>query len=137
MRTVTYSKKAFYFATTSFITVCLSLTAITANAQLPDTKNTVVYSVAGSTIYNYDPSMPVETGINPKANKIALPKGAKSCVAVSKNLQGSEPMLTFYTMVEGSYFYFDGAKWINTNHTCGDLSINNIISGGNYLYNYT
>ena len=133
MITTISSKQILHTALIAFAT----LASQNGMAQLPEEKNNIVYSVSGNMIYNYDPTQQVEAGINPKQNKIALPAGAKNCIAVSKNINEKSPATTFYTIVDGFYYYYNGTKWLNTGHSCGNTNINNISSGGNYLYHTT
>lgn len=133
---LTNNPKADYIIVTATLIIFLTLIVNTAMAQLPDTKTNIVYSVSGTTIYNYNPVQPVESGINPMPNKITLPEGAKS-LAVCKNLNGKNPAKTFYTIVSGIYYYYDGGKWISTDHSCGNSDIVNMSAGDNYIYSFT
>jgi gliding motility-associated-like protein len=106
-----------------------------AKAQLPNCSNGgIVYLQSGTIIYNYDPSQPVVTGVNPSVNSISLPPGAGG-LAVSTNLSGVGASPTFYTTVSGNYYYYDGISWINTGHSTGNTAAVNIGAGGSYIYN--
>jgi gliding motility-associated-like protein len=82
-------------------------------------------------IYNVDLSQPIPT---PVLNTITLPAGAAG-LAVSTNLNAASPALTFYTVVNEMYQYYDGNSWVNTNHSAGPGV--NIGGGGGYIYNYS
>lgn len=109
--------------------------SIKSLAQLPDNTSKLIYMVSGAYIFNYNPAMPVISGLNPKMNHISLPPGAKSCLAVAKNLNAYSEGLTFYTIVGDTYYYHNGQTWISTGHHAGDQSAANIGSGGDYIYN--
>src|SRR5688572_30247746 len=73
-------------------------------AQLPNCNN--FYYHSGSTIYTYN------TGTNTSTvNTITLPAGAGG-LAVSNNINGGTPAVTFYTTVGGNYHYYNGATWV-------------------------
>ncbi len=118
----------------------LFLTIIVTNenlmAQLPNCSAnpaTIIYIHSGSSIYNYDVTQPV-SATNPSLNTITMPSGAGG-LAVSNNLNGPGPSPTFYTSVSGSWWYYNGATWVNTGHSCGSTAAVNSGGGGNYLYN--
>lgn len=114
----------------------LFLIPASSYAQLPTcatNPSTVIYIQTGSTIYNYDVTLPI-SATNPSTNTIVLPSGAGG-LAVSNNLNGPGPSPTFYTSVGGNYWYYDGAAWVNTGHSCGGGGAVNSGGGGNYLYN--
>lgn len=115
-----------------FIFILLSIRSL---AQLPDSKSQLIYMVSGTYIFNFDPALPIQSGLNPKMNKISLPDGAKSCLAVAKNPKPNSFPLTFYTIVGDMYYYYDGNSWVNTSHHTGDQSASNIGAGGDYIYN--
>ena len=106
----------FTFLTTSFL-----------HAQLPSCN--YFYYHSGSTIYQYN------TATNTSSvNSISLPAGAAG-LAVSNNLNGGTPAVTFYTTVGGNYYYYNGSTWVNTGHFTGNSSAVNIGGAGPYIYN--
>lgn len=119
------------FRTKLLLTVILVFSLLHGKAQLPVcSANHIIYTMTQDGIYNIDLSLPVPTQV---LNTISLPAGA-SGLAVSTNLNAASPALTFYTVVNGMYQYYDGSSWINTNDSAG--SGVNIGGGGGYIYNY-
>jgi len=113
------------------LTVILFFSLFHGKAQLPVcSANHIIYTMTQDGIYNIDLSQPVPT---PVLNTIPLPTGAAG-LAVSTNLNAASPALTFYTVVNGIYQYYDGNSWVNTNDSAG--SGVNIGGGGGYIYNY-
>src|SRR4030095_4103569 len=115
----------------SLLTVILFFSFFYLEAQLPVcSSNHIVYTLTADGIYNIDLSQadPV-----PVLNTILMPAGAFA-LAVSPNLNGASPALTFYTIVNGMYHYYNGSTWVNTNHKAGQGV--NIGGGGGYIYNY-
>lgn len=104
-------------------------------SQVPTCPSNMVYMVAGSTIYNYNPAMPIVAGVNPSINTISLPGGASACLAVSNNLNGVGPSPTFYTVVGQVYYYYNGVSWVSTGHTTGGSIALNMGGSGNFIYN--
>lgn len=101
-------------------------------AQLPACSATggFVYVHSGNDIYNWDPTQPL-SATNPALNTISMPGGAIG-LAVSENLNSATgPSPTFYTVVSGNYYYYDGTAWVNTGHTAGAV---NPGGGGGFLY---
>jgi gliding motility-associated-like protein len=96
-------------------------------AQLPTCSN--FYYHSGANIYQYNTT----TNTN-SINSIALPAGAGG-LAVSNNINGGSPAVTFYTTVGGNYYYYNGATWVNTGHFTGNASAVNIGGAGPYIYN--
>lgn len=90
----------------------------------------IIYGMTQNSIYNIDLAQSVPV---PVLNTIPLPAGALG-LAVSPNLNAASPALTFYTIVNGMYQYFDGNTWVNTNNSAGPGF--NIGAGGGYIYNY-
>lgn len=103
------------------------------SAQLPCSNTNIVYIQSGSNIYDWDITLPM-SATNPSLNTISLPSGAGG-LAVSTNLNGPGPSPTFYTSVSGNYWYYDGATWVNTGHSCGSTAAVNSGGGGNFIYN--
>jgi len=113
------------------LTIILFFSLLHGKAQLPVcSENHIIYTMTQDGIYNIDLSQPVPT---PVLNTIPLPAGAGG-LAVSPNLNAASPALTFYTVVNEMYQYYDGNSWINTNDSAG--SGVNIGGGGGYIYNY-
>lgn len=120
-----------------FILTCLA--APPAQAQLPSCNgnNGLIYFLVQSGIipegiYNWDPSQPF-SATNPSLNTIPLPAGYCSGLAVNNNLNGSGPSPTFYTSIDGIYYYYNGSAWVNTGDSCGEPSSG---GGGDYIYSY-
>jgi gliding motility-associated-like protein len=88
-------------------------------------------------IYNYNPSAPV-SATNPSLNTIQLPNNQSGGLTVSEVLGSSNPTLTFYTVINDQYWYYNPSTstWVNTNHFTGSSGAAvNIASGGGYIYN--
>ncbi len=114
------------------LSVVLFFSLFHGKAQLPVcSANHIIYTMTPDGIYNIDLS---QTAPTPVLNTIALPAGAAG-LAVSTNLNAASPALTFYTVVNGMYQYYDGNSWVNTNHRAGPGV--NIGGGGGYIYNYS
>lgn len=102
-------------------------------AQAPNCAAGLIYSQAGTTIQNYDPSLPL-SGSNPINNTITLPP-TPGGLAVCANINGGTPSPTFYTTVGGNYYWWNGLGWTNTGHSTGNPSAVNIGGGGGFIYN--
>ncbi len=100
---------------------------IPIQAQLPNCS--YFYHHSGSTIYQYN-----TTNNATSVNSITMPAGAGG-LAVSNNLNGGSPAVTFYTTVGGIYYYYNGATWVSTGHGTGNASAVNIGGAGPYIYN--
>ena len=112
-------------------TVILLFSLFHGKGQLPVcSSNRIIYTMTQDGIYNIDLSQPVPSQV---LNTITLPIGA-SGLAISNNLNVASPALTFYTIVNGLYHYYDGSSWVNTNDSAG--SGVNIGGGGGYIYNF-
>ncbi|MBX9448291.1 MAG: hypothetical protein KL787_00680 [Taibaiella sp.] len=85
-------------------------------------------------IFIYDPFVPLSE-TNPAPNTIKLPP-ASGGLAISTVLSTSGSMETFYTIVDGYYYYLDpfSLLWINTGHIANNSGVN-IGAGGGYIYN--
>lgn len=104
-------------------------------AQLPSCPATggIIYYHSVNSIYNLDPTQPL-SATNPTLNTITMPSGNNG-FAVSANLNDPNgPSPTFYTSVNGFYYYYNGptAGWVNTGHAS---SAANMGAGGGYIYN--
>lgn len=117
---------------TLFLTLLIFVLFSNTKAQTPICNNsTIIYIHNGGSIYNYDVSLPM-SATNPWLNTINNPGGG---LAVSNNINGPGPSPTFYTSVSNFYWYYDGAAWVNTGHTCGSAAAVNSGGGGNFIYN--
>ncbi len=56
-------------------------------------------------------------------------------LAVSTNFSGNGPNPTFYTVVNGIYFYYNGTTWVSTGHSSGGTAAVNPGGSGPYIYN--
>lgn len=124
-----------------FLLFSLIMGELKAFAQLPvcsGNGNKIIYYVLynSSDIYNYNTTLPLSS-TNPSLNSIALPANASPALAVSTNLNTSSPSPTFYTVVSGYYYYYNGTTWVNTGYTAGGSNVSGINpgAGGGYIYN--
>jgi gliding motility-associated-like protein len=131
--------------TTFLFFLFLFLTQYSGFAQLPQCN--LVYldqyfsqsGVITSTekIYNYNPAQPVSAA-NPALNTIQLPSTTALGLTVSEVLASGNTTLTFYTVINDYYWYYNPvtAAWVNTYHTTGSSGTAiNIASGGGFIYN--
>lgn len=127
-----------------FISLCKScclgiciLTAVLnkAAAQLPQCDRIYFDESAGNNLYSYDPRQPV-SATNPLLNSIQMPPGHGG-LAISEVLGSGNTALTYYTVVNREYRYYDAgtASWVATGHYATDSIALNIGAGGGYLYN--
>ena len=98
-------------------------------AQIPIDCSKFYLHDMGGTIYNYNPATST-SAVNP----IVVP-AAGNGLAVSNNLNSGSPSVTFYTIVSGQYWYYNGSGWTNTNHNCTSGSAVNLCGAGPYVYN--
>lgn len=105
------------------------LVSIPALAQLPINCN-IFYLHNPPQIINYDP---VTSTSSP--NAIVCPAGSFG-LAVSNNINSASPAVTFYTIVGGQYWYYNGSSWTNTGHNITDPNALNICGAGPYIYNF-
>lgn len=98
-------------------------------AQLPIDCN-IFYLHNPPQIINYDP---VTSTSSP--NTIVCPAGSFG-LAVSNNINSASPALTFYTIVGGQYWYYNGSSWTNTGHNIADPNALNLCGAGPYIYNF-
>ena len=109
--------------------IFFSLLSQTLFAQLPDC-NMYYRMISGTTTFEtVNPVTNIAT-----LNSINMPTGA-SGLAVNNNLQSSSPAMTFYTVVNGKYHYYNGTTWINTGHSSGSSAAVNPGGAGPYIYN--
>lgn len=116
------------------LTVTLFILISQLRAQLPvcSATNRVIYyqDFFSDKIYNLDLSQATPV---PVLNTITSPPEGLGLV-VSNNLNAAAPATTFYTIVNGKYFYYNGTSWVNTNHNAGPGV--NAGGGGGFIYNY-
>jgi len=62
---------------------------------------------------------------------ISLPAGGSPGIALCNNINVASPSPTFYCMVSGVYYYYNGSGWTSTGHTAGG-GIN--FGGGEVIY---
>lgn len=113
-------------------------------AQLPQCSGNgsrYIYAIQDNTggsagsISMLDPTQPVGAG-NPIINSID--DGMSSALAISLNINGNGPSPTFYGFEpqNATFQYWDGTKWVNTNHSIGSGFAVNMGAGGNYIYTF-
>lgn len=110
----------------------LVLAGVHAHAQMPQCG--LIYYQMGRNIWNYDPRLPV-SATNPVVNSI-MPPAQFQGLTISEPLNAAAgASATFYTTVNGIFYYYDGTRWVNTGHGTGNMAGVNIGSGGGLLYN--
>jgi len=122
------------------ILLCSFLTLIipgALKAQLPVNGAGIIYlkSSQNNSIIGYDPTQPMSAA-NPSINTIQTPVNSHG-IAVSEVLGSGNPTLTFYTVVDGNYWYYNPvtAAWVNTNQTNSPALVGaNIGGGGGLMY---
>lgn len=111
--------------------LCLLLIGNISQAQMPTCgANSLIYYITGGLIYNWNPNLPF-SATNPIVNTIVPPAGANALSFCENINDPTAPSPTFYTVVNGTYRYYDGTTWINTTHTANTV---NIGGGGGYIY---
>lgn len=83
-----------------------------------------IYWMDSDSIYDYDPSAKTY-----KQFTYRCPYGS-SGLAIAPDFKRKDK-LTFWTTVNSFMYYFDGSKWVNTNHYVNTV---NIAGGGDYMY---
>jgi gliding motility-associated-like protein len=102
-----------------------------AHAQNPICPSPYVYMDGATMIRAYDPSQPLSS-TNPFNTTIpAFGQG----LALMPNINGGTLTPTFYTTLNGSYYYWDGTNWTGTGHSTGSVSAVNIGGCGSYIFN--
>lgn len=96
-------------------------------SQLPDCNSFYIHS-SGS-IYTIN-----STTYASSINSINMPSGS-SGLAVSNNLNAATPATTFYTVINGIYWYYNGTTWVSTGHSTGSTAAVNPGGAGPYIYN--
>ncbi len=102
-----------------FIVLCLSVAGYSQNINCDH-----IYWMDSDTIYEYDPSTK-----NYRPYGFRCPSNS-SGLAIAPDFKRKDK-LTFYTTNNGYMHYFDGTKWVNTNHYVNTV---NIAGGGGYMY---
>lgn len=83
-----------------------------------------IYWMDGDKISDFDPSTQTYKNFS-----FGCPAGS-SGLGIAPDFKRKEK-LTFYTTVNSYLYYFDGTKWVNTNHNVATV---NIAGGGDYMY---
>lgn len=110
-----------------------------ARAQVPPVcsgaQGGVIYYTPQNTdtIYVYNPALPTST-TNPSATSFKLPAGSDKGLAICPNVNSATPSPTFYTVLNGTFRYWNGTSWINTGHNSGSTAAANLTGGGGYIY---
>lgn len=81
----------------------------------------------------YDPSQPL-SATNPSPTNIPT-LGGSGGLTLMPNINGGTLCPTFYTVANGTYWYWSGATWVNTGHSCGTGPAVNIAGCGSTIYN--
>lgn len=74
-----------------------------------------------------NPSSP--NGFNP-----STPSGAVG-LAIGPNFFAASPAITFYTVLNGIYYYYNGSTFVSTGHSSGGTGFDNPGGSANYIYN--
>ncbi len=110
-----------------FVTLSCFFTTF-VNAQIPIDCNKF-YLHSPPNIYSYNPATSTYA-----TNPISC-NPSSTGLAVSNNLNSGSPAVTFYTIISGQYWYYNGASWTNTGHNCTSGSAVNLCGAGPYVYN--
>jgi gliding motility-associated-like protein len=108
------------------------------HGQLPTSNLLYMRSPTGTDIYNYDPTQPV-SATNPSVNTIQLPTPPGHGLAICEVLGSGNSILTFYTIINDRYWYYDPftSAWVNTHNLTGSNGIAvNFGGGGGFIYNF-
>jgi len=103
----------------SFMVLCITVAGYTQNINCDH-----IYWMDTDTIFEYDPAAKTY-----KQYGFRCPSGS-SGLAIAPDFKRKDK-LTFYTTVNSYMHYFDGTKWVNTNHYVNTV---NIAGGGGYMY---
>ncbi len=96
-------------------------------AQMPDCNS--YYIMTGNRFYT------MNTGSNTGTlNSIVMPNNS-SGLAINNNLNGGTPSPTYYTVINGIYWYYNGTTWVSTGHSSGVTAAVNPGGAGPYIYN--
>ncbi len=96
-------------------------------AQMPNCDN--YYIMSGNRFYTMNTA--TNTGT---LNSIVMPNNSGG-LAINNNLNGGTPSPTYYTVVGGIYWYYNGSTWVNTGHSSGSTAAVNPGGAGPYIYN--
>lgn len=81
-------------------------------------------------IWRYDlTNIASPSGTNP-----SLPSGANG-LALGPNFFANGPAITYYTVLNGNYYYYNGSSFVNTGHSAGGAGFDNPGGSANYIYN--
>lgn len=115
--------------------LAVSIFSVITHAQLPLAGIVYTKESNSNNILNYDPALPM-SATNPAINTIQCPPNSHG-IAISEVLGSSNATLTFYTVVQGIYLYYDPVTniWINTGHSNSPATIGaNIGGGGAFMF---
>jgi hypothetical protein len=102
-----------------FLGLCMSTAGFSQNIDCDH-----IYWMDQDTIYDYDPSSKSYTRFSTRCPY------QSSGLAIAPDFRKKDK-LTFYTTVNSFLYYFDGTRWVNTNHYVNTV---NIAGGGDYIY---
>lgn len=90
-----------------------------------------LYAISGTSLFVSSTGIPNSSTLIP----VPLPNSA-SGLAVGPAFGFNAPNPTMWTISGGTYWYFDGTTFVNTNHTAG-IGATNPGGARNYLYNFS
>ena len=99
-------------------------------AQLINCSNNSIYIHNGTQIVEQPTPMPAASS----TLLASLPAGSNG-LAIGPAFGFSAPDPTFWTTANGTYWYYNGTSWINTNHTTGNTAALNLGASKKCLYN--
>lgn len=108
----------------------LFFTVVAFRAQLINCPNNSVFLQIGTQII--EQPLPLPAASNTVLSN--LPTGANG-LAIGPSFGFTAPNPTFWTTAGGTYWYYSGLQWVNTNHTTGNTMALNIGAGGTCMYN--
>lgn len=97
-------------------------------AQMPDCTKFYIMG-SNNRFYTVDPNTNAST-----INSIVMPNNS-SGLAINNNLNGGTPSPTYYTVISGIYWYYNGSTWVSTGHGSGSTAAVNPGGAGPYIYN--
>jgi len=117
-----------------FCLFCLLSLSNISYGQLPSCgSNSLIYYITGGLIYNWNPALPF-SATNPVLNSLPAPPAGANALSFCENINDpTAPSPTFYTVVSGNYYYYNGntSTWVNTGHAASTV---NIGGGGGFIY---
>src|SRR5688572_25082870 len=113
------------------INLVLILSGFMLGAQTITCPSPYVYMDGGSFIQFYDPSLPL-SNTNPANTNIPTFGGG---LTLMPNINGGTLTPTFYTTSGGTYWYWSGTTWVNTNHSTGNNAAVNLGGCNGTIYN--